>query len=50
MPIRIIKGYNKKMASIVFNWRHLAVMTLTAQFTNHFMSDLKEISLFSGEF
>lgn len=34
------------MAPIVFNWRHLAVVTLTEQFTNHFMNDLKKLAYF----
>jgi hypothetical protein len=34
------------MAPIVFNWRHLDVVNLTAQFTNHFMQDLKKLAYF----
>jgi len=34
------------MAPIEDNWRHLAVVTVTEQFTNHFMNDLKKLAYF----
>jgi hypothetical protein len=38
------------MAPIVFNWRHLAVVTSTTQFHEHFIQDLKKLAYFSTDF
>lgn len=33
----------QKMAPFVFIWRHLALVTFTIQFPNHFLEDLKKL-------